>query len=1248
MFCIVKLPTITLTMLFALFFALSVFSSAGFAQICIPANAPPPTITSPGAYKICPAGQEMQGISITITSSDVFLDCQGTTFIGELGGFSGTGIFIINNPDVSSLNNITIKNCNIKNYVAGMTIHTVLSNLVLEGNAFVENIEGTSLISVNGGRIVGNQFARNDQRGVEDFGTNMLVSGNTFDGNGIGFIVRDTNVNVNITGNTITNQRSSAIWGIPLNGDIPAKIFNNNFVNNGFLEVQTTGNFKLNVENNWWGAPSPDPARFRSTTQGGSIDFGPFITAIDFEPFLVQQYPPAVPCTDADGDGFCTADQRGSDCNDSNAAIFPGVDADGDGSPACMPFGGKVLDCNDNNAAVLAPNPETTIYLTGSVTLCSRDYELPDESGRPVFITQGNGITLDCNGAILRGGGRFVHGPGSDFVTIKNCNLIGFSPAFDVAVTVGPEAQTPNNWTIENNMIAPRFGSGMRFSTSNNNIIRNNIFDGRAGGGEASVGIDFYEVADSVITGNTLRNFGGGSIELSSSSSNSITQNTIENNALGVSISSSSSNSITQNTFNNNYAADIYIDSSSSNSLIIDNIPENLKIQDQGTGTRLCIEGTTKSCSSICGAGTQTCTNGRFTQCSSDPTQTLTPIKNDVTLTDSLFENPACTLEGLFSGLCQVNLAEGVSLETGNSAALNPTGANVWHWNIAALAGPDVPAVIVSDLAMRTVLPVPGDHSGKNLAFAIGPRGGPDYRACADALDPSLYTAPFIILAPSFVAPPFKECVANLDNFDEKYELNVKAVSATSSTFDISKATLVCGGPRDQDTDNDGILDNADNCPLNFNPDQRDSDRDGAGDVCDVCPLDSSNTCSSPTTASAVIGSAGGQLSDSVGGASLNVQSGALSNPTSLSLAQDAAIVGKEVSLDVGMGKVINSYSFEPSGTTFSSPATLTLGYGSGTGSASVQNEALLDVYRKDPASGTFVDKNGVCNLSTKTCSVSTTTLSEWAIIEELDTDSDGMPDSQDNCPLTMNRDQADFDNDRLGDVCDDSDSDGLFDNVDACRTTKGLADRQGCLVGDLNKVELHYIDQGKIKTACPNKAGSCKRPAPGVQIRVFDRNNLQFQAMFTKNPSGTRYPEVFEADLGRVGSCITNGQGTCIAGEEKTGDYLVIAKVTGLPTSNVAYTGKPKSPSDFVDTNADGKGDLASKDFQVVIARDRNGQISFQRGSKTQITGGAFFTNGQINAGLLVVLAVAVGLLVYFTKFKELAGKKTSRRRRR
>lgn len=51
-----------------------------------------------------------------------------------------------------------------------------------------------------------------------------------------------------------------------------------------------------------------------------------------------------------------------------------------------------------------------------------------------------------------------------------------------------------------------------------------------------------------------------------------------------------------------------------------------------------------------------------------------------------------------------------------------------------------------------------------------------------------------------------------------------------------------------------------------------------------------------------------------------------------------------------------------------------------------------------------------------------------------IDSDGDGLVGVLDNCPGTYNPDQADYDKDGKGDVCDDSDGDGLFDNEDLCR----------------------------------------------------------------------------------------------------------------------------------------------------------------------------------------------------------------------
>ncbi|MBT8223320.1 MAG: thrombospondin type 3 repeat-containing protein, partial [Eudoraea sp.] len=69
------------------------------------------------------------------------------------------------------------------------------------------------------------------------------------------------------------------------------------------------------------------------------------------------------------------------------------------------------------------------------------------------------------------------------------------------------------------------------------------------------------------------------------------------------------------------------------------------------------------------------------------------------------------------------------------------------------------------------------------------------------------------------------------------------------------------------------------------------------------------------------------------------------------------------------------------------------------------------------------------------------------------DTDNDGIPDDQDNCPSMSNPNQEDLDNDGMGDLCDeDLDGDGIPNTTDDCPYSLPgqLIDSQGCVIPEL------------------------------------------------------------------------------------------------------------------------------------------------------------------------------------------------------
>ena len=88
-----------------------------------------------------------------------------------------------------------------------------------------------------------------------------------------------------------------------------------------------------------------------------------------------------------------------------------------------------------------------------------------------------------------------------------------------------------------------------------------------------------------------------------------------------------------------------------------------------------------------------------------------------------------------------------------------------------------------------------------------------------------------------------------------------------------------------------------------------------------------------------------------------------------------------------------------------------------------------------------------------------------WAIE---DSDGDGVADNADNCPSTPNADQADLDNDGLGNLCDDdADNDGLTLQQETAIGTDPLnPDTDGDRINDGQEYALGrnpLLDEGRV-----------------------------------------------------------------------------------------------------------------------------------------------------------------------------------------
>ncbi|MDD5251260.1 MAG: hypothetical protein PHT12_01330, partial [Patescibacteria group bacterium] len=204
--------------------------------------------------------------------------------------------------------------------------------------------------------------------------------------------------------------------------------------------------------------------------------------------------------------------------------------------------------------------------------------------------------------------------------------------------------------------------------------------------------------------------------------------------------------------------------------------------------------------------------------------------------------------------------------------------------------------------------------------------------------------------------------------------------------------------------------------------------------------------------------------------------------------------------------------------------------------------------------------------------------------------------------------------------VSPDADGDGVLDADDDCPAVPGAPERNGCPFADRTNVDMRIIDSAKTGECGYRPDGKpiveCTRPLAGVTVKVFDRDDADFISAFGgRRPAKHLMDDVYESGVGLVGACVTDAAGTCLAGEDHPGRFLVVVKHTEGAQS--VYTGKLKEFRKSVRNAFDAEDDdddvfedvnpnwlMLTKNLHIIKHIKKNGEVKLDGGKLTVVTG--------------------------------------------
>lgn len=254
------------------------------------------------------------------------------------------------------------------------------------------------------------------------------------------------------------------------------------------------------------------------------------------------------------------------------------------------------------------------------------------------------------------------------------------------------------------------------------------------------------------------------------------------------------------------------------------------------------------------------------------------------------------------------------------------------------------------------------------------------------------------------------------------------------------------------------------------------------------------------------------------------------------------------------------------------------------------------------------------------------------------DTDSDTVPDNEDNCPVDANQDQADSDGNGVGDVCDstgvsDSDGDGVNDDVDNCPAVynpgqedadlNGIGDACEGGVGGTNDADADGVpdDQdafpndaseqndadgdgvGDKSDACPYIAGQNQTPAdcadPGVDMSGF--------YIIDWTSTGTEYDDFTQGCVALTETSGTElvqveqiGNQVLLRGEDEEGSWEDIGTIDG--SGNFSFSNSDTTSSFTLTGTYSSGGSFSGSFSEQENGCTENGSVTFMAGDSNVV----------------------------------------------